>query len=195
MYIYLSNEDPTPAEVYFDDFKVTQVKSPVVQMDDYYPFGLAFNSFSRENSLKQDFKYNGKELQDELNLGWLDYGARMYMADVGRWAVVDEKAEKYYPLSVYNYALCNPIIFIDPDGREVIDVIGGYKYTGNEAIAIFSLLALNKPNVYMALNTDEKLRNSTNEKSKQGYYGNWSVYAAKNIKELNFLTGFMPVLK
>jgi hypothetical protein len=72
VYIFLSNEETTPIDVYFDDFKVTQVKLPVVQMDDYYPFGLAFNSFSRENSVKQDFKYNGKELQDELNLGWLD---------------------------------------------------------------------------------------------------------------------------
>ncbi len=36
-------------EVYFDDFKVTQVKSPVVQTDDYYLFGLRYNSYSRKN--------------------------------------------------------------------------------------------------------------------------------------------------
>jgi hypothetical protein len=60
VYIFLSNEESTPIDVYFDDFKVTHVRSPVVQMDDYYPFGLAFNSFSRENSVKQDFKYNGR---------------------------------------------------------------------------------------------------------------------------------------
>jgi len=42
---------------------------------DYYPFGLTCNSYQRENSVKQNYQYNGKELQDELDLGWLDYGA------------------------------------------------------------------------------------------------------------------------
>jgi RHS repeat-associated protein len=119
MYIFLSNEEATPVDVYFDDFKVTQVKSPVLQMDDYYPFGLAFNSFSRENSVKQDFKYNGKELQDELNLGWLDYGARMYMADVGRWDVVDPLTDKYESISSYCYVANNPVSLIDPDGQKI----------------------------------------------------------------------------
>ena len=80
--------------MYFDDFKVTYTKSPVVQMDEYYPFGLAFNSYSRENGISQDFKYNGKENQDELGLGWLDYGARMYMGEIARWGVVDPLSEK-----------------------------------------------------------------------------------------------------
>ncbi len=73
LYVWLSNENDTPVEVYFDDFKVTYTKSPVVQSDDYYPFGLTFNTYSRENSVKQDYLYNGKELQDELNIGWYDY--------------------------------------------------------------------------------------------------------------------------
>jgi RHS repeat-associated protein len=124
VYIFLSNEEATPIDVYFDDFKVTQAKSPVVQMDDYYPFGLAFNSFSRENSLKQDFKYNGKELQDELNLGWLDYGARMYMADVGRWGTLDPLSEIYHRWSPFVYGINNPIHFIDPDGMSVENFSG-----------------------------------------------------------------------
>ena len=116
VYIWLSNENPTPVEVYFDDFNVTQIKSPVVQMDDYYPFGLTFNSYTRESSVAQDYRYNGKERQDELGLDWLDYGARMYMPEIGRWGVVDPLSEQSRRWSLYNYALNNPIRFIDPDG-------------------------------------------------------------------------------
>lgn len=55
-----------------------------VQNDDHYPFGLTFNSFQRENSVSQNYKYNGKEEQTELSLGWVDYGARMYDPSISR---------------------------------------------------------------------------------------------------------------
>lgn len=106
--------------MFFDDFKVEHVKSPVVQMDDYYPFGLTFNSYLREDSYKNNHLYNSKELQDELNLGWMDYGCRMYIPELGRWGVPDPLSEKYTNFSSYNFVLNNPVRFIDPDGREVI---------------------------------------------------------------------------
>ena len=137
LYIYVSNDNPTPVEVYFDDFKVEQTKSPVVQQDDYYPLGLAFNSYSRENGVKQNYLYNGKELQDALNLGWLDYGARMYIPQIGRWKVNDPLAAKYVQWSTYNYALIAPVVFVDPDGREIMAVNGGVRFTGADAQIAF----------------------------------------------------------
>jgi RHS repeat-associated protein len=116
IYIYLSNDNGTPVEVYFDDFKVEHIKGPIVSSQDYYPFGLTFNSYQRENSIQQPYQYNGKEIQDELNLQWMDYGARMYDAQIGRWHVVDPLADGTANWSPYTYGYNNPLRFTDPLG-------------------------------------------------------------------------------
>jgi RHS repeat-associated protein len=118
-YIYLSNENESPVEVYFDDFKVEHVKSSVIESQDYYPFGLTFNSYQRENGLSNSFKFNGKEEQDELSLNTTGFGWRQYNPAIGRWSVVDQLAEKYYSMSPYTFVANNPINLVDLDGREI----------------------------------------------------------------------------
>ena len=66
------------------------------------------------------YKYNGKELQDELGLNVYDYGFRNYMPDLGRWGNIDSKSEAYYPISTYQYVLNNPIVNIDVKGEWTI---------------------------------------------------------------------------
>ena len=101
-YVFLSNEHPTDVDIYYDDVKFTHTPSPVIGVNDYYPFGLTFNSYIRENSLTNRYLYNGKEKQDELDLGWMDYGARMYIPEIGRWGVIDPLSEKMRRWSPYN---------------------------------------------------------------------------------------------
>nr|WP_084626005.1 RHS repeat-associated core domain-containing protein [Flavobacterium soli] len=62
------------------------------------------------------YKYNGKEFQDELVLGWYDYQARNYDPALGRWMNIDPLAEVSRKWSPYVYCYNNPMIFVDPDG-------------------------------------------------------------------------------
>ncbi len=101
----------------------------VLQEESYYPFGMVMNGFNYidqslvDNDTKNKYLYNGKELQDDLGLDWYDYGARFYDAQIGRWHVIDNLSEKLYSLSPYNYVGNNPIIFIDPDGNMMDDML------------------------------------------------------------------------
>src|SRR5690606_26223834 len=54
-----------------------------------------------------------------LDIGWLDYGARMYQPDLGRWGAIDPLSEIYAPLSPYNYVGNSPVGLVDPDGMAV----------------------------------------------------------------------------
>ncbi len=92
----------------------------IVDQNDYYAFGMniagentaIFNTGSYYN-----YKFGQKELQEN---GFYDFGARMYMPDLGRWNSIDPLAEEMRRHSPYNYAFNNPVNFIDPDGRKAL---------------------------------------------------------------------------
>ena len=90
----------------------------LLEANDYYAFGQRQPRSELPQLAANRFKYNGKELQTVGNLGFLDYGARMYDAPLGRWFNADPLCEKYYSLSPYVYCGNSPIRHIDPDGMD-----------------------------------------------------------------------------
>ena len=63
----------------------------VIQKDDYYPFGLTFNSW-RNAPPKNLYQFNGNEVQVEIpNVA--DFNARFYDASLGRFMNIDPLAD------------------------------------------------------------------------------------------------------
>jgi RHS repeat-associated protein len=100
-------------------------QSDIKEENNYYPFGLkhsGYNMLVFSANLALKYKYNGKELNDELGLDLYDYGARFYEPSLGRFSTIDPKAEEYFSWSPYNYCGNNPIRRVDVNGEGWRDV-------------------------------------------------------------------------
>jgi RHS repeat-associated protein len=125
IFIYLSNEsEATTKYILFDEMNVTLTR-PIIQVADYYPYGYEIKENSYENILEQKnhYKYNGKELQEDLDLNWYDYGARFYDPAIGRFFTQDWFAEKYFDFSPYQYGANNPMLYVDVNGDSIVSIV------------------------------------------------------------------------
>lgn len=115
IYLYLTYENTNTnagAEVYFDDFKITVQESPVIQVNNYYPFGLRSYTWLRGGETDNAFLFQGKELLAQT--GWHDFGSRMYAAELGRWFATDPQQQFSSPyLAMGNM----PMMGTDPNGE------------------------------------------------------------------------------
>ena len=99
--------------------EVVDAKGVVQQVTNYYPFGAPYaDATAIKGAAVQPYKYNGKELDLMHGLNTYDYGARQHDPILARWDRMDPLCEKYYSVSPYAYCNNNPVMLVDPDGRE-----------------------------------------------------------------------------
>jgi len=106
----------------------------ILEENNYYPFGLmhkGYNNLVSTYNPAEKLLFNGKELQDELNLNVYDFGARMYDPSYVKTPTQDPLAEKFYSYSSYSFLNNNPIFFIDPTGMAAEPPGDYYDKNGN----------------------------------------------------------------
>ena len=121
-YGYIPN-DTTKEETFFyhsdhlgSTSYITDDHANITQYDAYLPYGeLLVDEHSSSEDLP--YKFNGKQFDEEIGLYY--YGARYYEPRLSLWMSVDRFAEKYPATSGYNYAINNPVQYIDINGDSI----------------------------------------------------------------------------
>jgi RHS repeat-associated protein len=84
-----------------------------------------------------NYKFIGREQQDELGLNVTAMDYRQYDNALGRFMNPDRLAELAFDQTPYRYAYNNPIFFKDPSGLYEVDANGNIKITDTDEIKKF----------------------------------------------------------
>ncbi len=108
----------------------------VLERNDFLPFGTRMNAGTAVLTTNR-FRLGGKENQTfgSLDLGKVDFGARMYDPFTAGWTTADPLAAKYSSMSPYNYCSGNPLVLFDPPGTSpVYSSNGAFLGTDDEGL-------------------------------------------------------------
>ena len=155
-YGYIPN-DTTKEETFFyhsdhlgSTSYITDDKANITQYDAYLPYGeLLVDEHSSSEDLP--YKFNGKQFDEETGLYY--YGARYMDPEISMWLGVDPMIEKYPEISPYIYCHNNPIVLIDPDGRQskvpptIIQIIDYGTKNSKKFSSLMKAANVNKANI------------------------------------------------
>ena len=155
-YGYIAN-DTTKEETFFyhsdhlgSTSYITDDHANITQYDAYLPYGeLLVDEHSSSEELP--YKFNGKEMDEETGLYY--YGARYMDPKISMWLGVDPMIEKYPEISPYIYCHNNPIVLIDPDGRQskvpptIIQIIDYGTKNSKKFSSLMKAANVNKANI------------------------------------------------
>ncbi|MDR6968891.1 RHS repeat-associated protein [Flavobacterium arsenatis] len=104
------------------------------------PGGDGFVILEAVERNKYQYKYNGKEFQDELGLNMYAMDARQYDPAIGRWIVQDPVV--HFDFSPYSAFDNNPVFWADPSGADAVYNWGTGKYMdGNNEVSFEQAMA------------------------------------------------------
>jgi len=108
---------------------------------EYFPYGETWvEDKASTDGYSTPYRYTAKEYDPETGLYY--FGARYYDARLSRWVSADPILGKYLPtgnkkrndnlpgmggvfnsvnLNLYHYSGCNPVLYVDPDGRYQVE--------------------------------------------------------------------------
>ncbi len=133
---------------------------PVIHHIEYMPSGEQFSE--QRDNWATPYKFNSKELDAETGLYY--YGARYYTPEIGIWLSVDPMSDKYPSLSPFAYCANNPVILVDPDGRDIweFDDCGNYiGVTKDKKIDQFRVVQIDDKGNKTTIAESEKFKKGT----------------------------------
>ena len=110
---------------------ITDMYGAVSQAVLYTPFGQIISEYRSDWMLDTipRFLFSGKILDEESGLNYFE--ARYQDPKWGGFISRDPLFEKYWWISPYAYCLNNPVIYIDPDGKDIIKIAIANNTWGN----------------------------------------------------------------
>jgi RHS repeat-associated protein len=131
VFVYLSNESAEP--VFFDNFTVSQVKSPLIEDAHYYAYGLKIAAISSKavastlNPQAFGFGYQSAFAEEisAFELNYNEFELRTYDPQISRWTSVDPFNEYASPYASMGF---DPVKNVDPNGGNIFDAI--WKFFG-----------------------------------------------------------------
>jgi RHS repeat-associated protein len=121
LYVYCSNE--SNQNVFFDNLQVIHTRGPLLETNEYYPFGLLASGISYKGAglIENNHKFSSNELQDgefagETGLEFYDFNTRIYDAQIGRFMAIDPFSDLDRNQTPYGYVRNNPIAYTDALG-------------------------------------------------------------------------------
>ena len=185
LYVYYHTDHLGSATLITDDY------AQIAEQIAYLPYGEDW--IDMRHYFGSAYKFNGKEKDDET--GYSYYGARYYTDRLSIWLSVDPLADKYPHLSPYAYCADNPVMLVDPDGRDWEDADGN-KITDHSKIKAYIFydprgegegFAKQSKAMYNQLEAkygkgSVAMSNVTTEKE---FIQDWGDMASSDIKEVN----------
>ncbi len=146
----------------------------IVEENNYYPFGLKHKGYNSDvsplgNSVAQQWKYNGTELEESLGLNLYEMDLRQYDPAIARWTAVDPVT--HHAMSTYTAFDNNPVFWSDPSGaNSVQDLIAAMFVNSGSGQTTYTN---NGDGTFSQTDRDENCCDDDNSKDDRSLLGSW----------------------